>query len=320
VKTTNCAEAAKVLKLNGLIGLPTETVYGLAGNAFSEEAIRGIFALKQRPLFNPLIVHIPSATELNWVAQEIPEKARVLAQTFWPGALTLVLKKKAVVPDCVTAGKDTVAVRVPNHPLALKLLRMLDFPLAAPSANPFGSISPTTADHVVNYFQSGLEVVLDGGACSQGIESTIVGFENGEPILYRHGAISKERIEEAIGEIAERTKIVGKNSVPEASGMLSRHYAPATKTILLEDPTAICKDYLNKKIGLLRFTQEIEDLPNALQLVLSRSGDFTEAAKNLYAMLHQLDQANLNLIVVEPLPNRGLGISINDRLSRAVAD
>ena len=166
-------EAIEELQSDNIIGLPTETVYGLAGNAYSEKAIEKIFALKQRPLYNPLIVHIKSANFLSEVAAEIPEKAQILADAFWPGPMTLVLKKKSHIPGIVTAGKDTVAVRVPSHPIALDLLGQLDFPLAAPSANPFGSISPTCASHVFNYFGDRLKIILDGGDCQRGIESTI---------------------------------------------------------------------------------------------------------------------------------------------------
>jgi L-threonylcarbamoyladenylate synthase len=187
VTTTNIATAAQALIKDEIIAIPTETVYGLAGNAYSENALKKIFELKKRPFYNPLIVHIKSTQFLDMVATDIPDMARKLAEEFWPGSLTLVLKKQSHIPDIVTAGKETVAVRVPNHPVALALLEKLEFPLAAPSANPFGSISPTTAMHVSNYFKENLEIILDGGACQNGIESTIIGFENNQPILYRHG-------------------------------------------------------------------------------------------------------------------------------------
>jgi len=188
--TTDLAAAVEALTAHQIIAIPTETVYGLAGNAFSEEAIAKIFKLKKRPLYNPLIVHIKSVDFLTKVAQEIPEVALVLAKAFWPGPLTLVLKKRSIIPDIVTAGKDTVAIRVPNHPMTSQLLNELDFPLAAPSANPFGSISPTTAHHVSHYFSEELDVILDGGTCERGIESTIIGFENDLPIVYRLGVIT----------------------------------------------------------------------------------------------------------------------------------
>ena len=177
-------KAIALLENEELVAIPTETVYGLAGNIFSEKAIKSIFDTKKRPFFNPLIVHISSVDELETIVSEVPEKARILANTFWPGSLTLVLKKQKYIPDLITGGKDTVAVRVPNHPVTLELLELLSFPLAAPSANPFNQISPTKPAHVERYFKNELKMVLDGGACTNGIESTIIGFENGEPIIY----------------------------------------------------------------------------------------------------------------------------------------
>ena len=212
------SKAVEILNQNGLVAIPTETVYGLAGNIFSEEAIRKIFELKQRPFFNPLIVHIHSANQLKSIVTVLPQKAEKLAQHFWPGPLTLVLPKNPHVPDLVTAGKNTVAVRVPNHPTTLDLLRRLDFPIAAPSANPFGRISTTKAEHVARYFDDRLKMVLDGGECQKGIESTIIGFENDRPVVYRLGSISVEEIEKVVGPLNIRNK---KESAPDAPGMLS---------------------------------------------------------------------------------------------------
>ncbi|MEM8907801.1 MAG: L-threonylcarbamoyladenylate synthase, partial [Bacteroidota bacterium] len=223
------AKASEILRNEDLVAIPTETVYGLAGNIYSELAIRKIFQLKQRPLYNPLIVHLPAVERLADIVSSVPEQARLLAEQFWPGPLTLVLKKKSIVPDLITAGKDTVAVRVPNHPLTLQLLEDLDFPLAAPSANPFGSISPTNPNHVKNYFDGQLRMILDGGACQKGIESTIIGFEKEQAILYRLGSIPVEEISKVIGPIQVKNK---KEKAPNAPGMLSRHYAPRTPTYL----------------------------------------------------------------------------------------
>lgn len=299
---------------NDLVAIPTETVYGLAGNAFSEEAIAKVFALKQRPLYNPLIVHIKSAQYLEHVACDIPAIAQQLADAFWPGPLTLVLKKKAIVPDIVTAGKDTVAVRVPNHPIALSLLSQLDFPLAAPSANPFGSISPTTAAHVYSYFDEKVGVILDGGECERGIESTIIGFENNEAILYRLGSLSMEDIESKIGTLKLNTL---DDKTPKAPGMLSRHYAPQTDTYLTDDVNALLTAHPDKKIGLLLFKNKISDVPVFHQEVLSVNGDLKEAASQLYAAMHRLDKLNLDMIIAERLPDVGLGKTLNDKLTRA---
>ena len=308
------SKAVALLNQEKLVAIPTETVYGLAGNIFSEKAIDSIFKTKQRPLFNPLIVHIPSIDYLETIVARIPEKAKLLAEAFWPGPITLVLKKKEVIPDVITAGKDTVAVRIPNHPTTLELLKQLDFPLAAPSANPFNRISPTSAEHVESYFKNDIKMVLDGGTCTSGIESTIIGFENDEPIIYRLGSTSIEEIENIVGSVEIKNK---KNSVPNAPGMLARHYAPNTKTILVTDISDAIKQFQGKNIGILAFENEIKNKAIKFQIVLSKTGNVSEAATNLYSALHQLDEQDLDIIIAERLPNHDIGKSINDRLQRA---
>ncbi len=308
------SKAAKILMEENLVAIPTETVYGLAGNIYSEKAIKAIFEMKQRPFFNPLIVHIKSIEQLDELAKDIPEKARLLAEKFWPGSLTMVLKKQESVPDLVTAGKDSVAIRIPNHSTTLELLEALNFPLAAPSANPFGAISPTKASHVAEYFEDKLQMVLDGGVCQNGIESTIIGFENGEPMLYRLGSISVEDIEAVIGKIQIKNK---KENAPDAPGMLSKHYAPATATFLESDVAVFIKNFPEKRIGFLLFDKKIESSIVSHQEILSEKGDLKEAASNLYAAMHRLDKLDLDMIVAERFPDFGLGRSINDRLERA---
>lgn len=312
--STDIIKAKQILEDEELVAIPTETVYGLAGNIYSKKALEKIFETKERPLFNPLIVHIDSKNKLDEIALEIPEKARKLAEAFWPGSLTLVLKKKPHIPTLVTAGKDTVAIRVPNHPLTLKLLQSLDYPLAAPSANPFGCISPTTAQHVAEYFPENLKMVLDGGNCKNGIESTIIGFENEKAILYRLGSLSVEEIETVIGAVVVKNK---KQIAPNAPGMLSRHYAPKTKTIVVSDVETEIQKHSNAKIGVLLFQNSISNTANICKEILSAQGDLKEAASNLYAAMHRLDKQNLALIIAEKFPESDLGNSINDRLERA---
>ena len=312
--TTDINKAKEALLINELIAIPTETVYGLAGNAYDETALKKIFELKKRPFYNPLIVHLKSVSCIYDVATDIPANALKLAEKFWPGPITLVLKKQAHISDLITAGKDTVAVRVPNHPVALALLEKLDFPLAAPSANPFGSISPTTAAHVFNYFGDNLKVILDGGECINGLESTIVGFENNQVILYRHGSISVEEIEKIVGKLSI---ITNNDKTPNSPGMLSRHYAPMTDTYLTDTISELIKSFKGRKIGLLLFKNLSKDDTIMHQEVLSQSGDFAEAAKNLYAAMHRLDHSKLDVILAERLPNIGLGKTINDKLERA---
>ena len=307
-------KAVALLEANKLVAIPTETVYGLAGNIFSEKAIKLIFETKKRPFFNPLIVHIPSIVSLEQHVSYIPEKARLLAKAFWPGSMTLVLKKQASIPDIITAGKDTVAIRVPNHPLTLELLKQLPFPLAAPSANPFGSISPTKPEHVARYFENDIEQVLDGGPCTNGIESTIIGFEEDQPIIYRLGALSIEAIEAVVGNVPIKNK---KEVRPDAPGMLERHYAPSTQTVLTDSVSEEVKKHLGKRIGILVFKSGLTDDTTTAQIILSKQGDMRAAAAKLYDALHDLDHQNLDLIIAERFPDYGLGKSINDRLQRA---
>jgi L-threonylcarbamoyladenylate synthase len=315
VITTDLNLVKKELIKGEPVAIPTETVYGLAANAFKATSVDKIFHLKQRPANNPLIVHIPSSEFLSKIACEIPESAKRLATAFWPGPLTLVLKKQKVIPDRVTAGKDTVGVRIPKHTLTLKLLKQLDFPLAAPSANPFGAISPTTAVHVSHAFQDKLKYVLDGGPCERGLESTIIGFENDQAVLYRHGAISLEAIEEIVGKIHVKNK---NEESPEAPGMLSKHYAPKTPIVLSTEIAKDVKTYRLKKLGLL-FFKDAQGFDKLHQVkVLSPKGDLKEAAKKLYTALHHLDQLDLDLIITEHFPENDLGRTINDRLKRAV--
>jgi len=315
------SKAVALLSADELVAVPTETVYGLAGNIYSPNAINAIFETKKRPHFNPLIVHIPSIEYLNDIADYIPEKAKRLADAFWPGPITLVLKKKSIIPDAITAGKDTVAVRIPNHPLTLDLLKQLDFPIAAPSANPFNRISPTTAQHVESYFKNKIKMVLDGGPCKSGIESTIIGFENDNPIIFRLGSTSIEAIEKVVGKVTIKNSVSKSSNDPtknpHAPGMLERHYAPKTKTILVENLEASILQFKSDKIGVLAFKNELNSQYISFQITLSKSGNLEEATSKLYDALHTLDKQDLDIIIAERLPDLGLGKSINDRLNRA---
>ncbi len=313
IVSSDIKKAAAILNANDVVAIPTETVYGLAGNIFSKEAIDKIYRVKNRPSFNPLIVHIHSVEQIEELASEFPEKAQQLAKAFWPGSLTLVLPKNKIIPDWITAGKNTVGLRIPNHQVTLELLKSLDFPLAAPSANPSNRISPTKSKHVDDYFKDKIQMVLEGGECENGIESTIIGFEHGEPILYRLGSIAIEDIEKVIGEISIKNK---EESTPDAPGMLLKHYSPTTKTYLVDDINAFLKTIQNKKIGVLKFDDSPVLAVEHLE-ILSIKSDLKEATANLYAALHKLDSLSLDIIVAERLPETGLGKSINDRLERA---
>ncbi len=307
--------AKSLLEAGQLVAIPTETVYGLAGNAYSEKAVSEIFRVKNRPSFDPLIVHIGRWEQAEEFVLELPEAARKLASLFMPGPLTLLLPKKDRLPDIVTAGSPNVAVRMPNHPVTIELLHMLDFPLAAPSANPFGYISPTTAQHVADQLEELVPYIIDGGACTVGIESTILGFENGVPTIYRKGGLSIEMIEAEIGPVSIKSY---STSNPQAPGMLLSHYAP--KIPLKIGPVRELLSHFDPdRTGMLVFRRLVSGVPEKQQVVLSRNGDFAEAARNLFAGMRYLDSLDLDIILAEPVPEMGLGRAINDRLKRAAA-
>lgn len=295
---TGIATAARLLRDGALVAFPTETVYGLGADATNGRAVAAIFAAKNRPSFNPLIVHVPDLAAAEALV-EMPATARDIARAFWPGPLTLVLPvKPGALHDLVTAGLPTLAIRVPAHPLAQDLLRKTGRPIAAPSANPSGAISPTTAGHVNAGLGGKIAAILDGGPCDVGLESTILGFDP-EPTLLRPGGLPQEALEAALGQPLA-TNIP---QTPNAPGQLASHYAPDAKVRLNVTETN----------GTLLGFGAMDCTLN-----LSPGGDLTEAAANLFAYLHQLD-AQTDTIHVAPIPETGLGRAINDRLRRAAA-
>lgn len=309
-------EAKNWLEAGNIVSIPTETVYGLAGNALNEEAVTKIFTTKERPSFDPLIVHIGRMEDLETYAKDIPKEAYILAEKFWPGALSILLPKTESIPYLVTSGLDTVAIRMPNHPLTLELLQHLDFPLAAPSANPFGYISPTSAKHVEDQMGDKIPFILDGGPCSVGVESTIVGWEDGQLTIYRLGGVSVEEIEEVLGQSVMQKSHSSSN--PQAPGMLKSHYAPS-KPFYLGNLDDLLEEFEDEVVGVIAFRDELLDIDEEDQIVLSPSGDLEEAARNLFSALRKMDDLDVDVILAEPVPNIGLGKAINDRLKRAAA-
>jgi L-threonylcarbamoyladenylate synthase len=303
-------KAKELLQQGELVAIPTETVYGLAGNAFNPLSVARIFEVKDRPQFDPLIVHVADADRVEEYVEHMPEKAKILAGLFWPGPLTLVLKKKSIIPDLVTSGLDTVGIRCPDHILTRQLLHELPFPLAAPSANPFGYVSPTMPEHVNEQLGDKISYILDGGVCSVGIESTIVGFENEIPLVYRTGGLSLEKLESIVGKVHIQTH---SSSNPKAPGQLKTHYAPGKPVVIgkLED---LLQKYPAHCSGLLTFQS---DYNSPFQIILSPSGDLEEAAQNLFSALRQFDKMPVDVILAEYVPDTGLGRAINDRLRRA---
>ena len=306
------AYARQQLMDGNLVAIPTETVYGLAANALDVDAVVKIFEVKNRPTFDPLIVHAVSIEQIQSFVADLPAEAKRLAEAFWPGPLTLVLNKKDIIPDLVTSGLKTVGVRIPRHPLTLELLQTLDFPLAAPSANLFGYVSPTTAYHVYSQLGQQIGYTLDGGACKIGIESTIVSFADGVEVL-RVGGCKLEDIKSIVGRVKVRTH---STSNPAAPGMMDSHYAPRTP-LVMGDIKKLLKIHEKEHVGILSFSDAYIKDDTKRQFVLSEKKDLEEAATRLFIGLRELDALNLQLILAEPVPDVGLGKAINDRLRRA---
>jgi L-threonylcarbamoyladenylate synthase len=296
--------AAQTIQAGGLVAFPTETVYGLGADATNDNAVACIFDVKGRPYFNPLIVHFSNQVSLA-ATVVFNEQAKKLAKAFWPGALTLVLPRKS---DCsisllTSAGLDTIAVRIPNHPLAHALITAANTPIAAPSANCSGEISPSTAKHVLQSLGNKVDTILDGGPCRVGIESTVIDLSSSTPTLLRPGGIVHEDLEKVIGPIVISN---GSKDIKRSPGMLERHYAPSI-------PLRLNAEKANPGEAFLAFGSTVNrHHPN-----LSRIGDLKEAAANLFAMLRMLDQPNFRGIAVMKIPSIGLGVAINDRLKRA---
>ena len=310
-------EKAKALLVEGeLVAIPTETVYGLAGNALNESALLKIFSVKNRPHFDPLIVHVHSLEQAKDYVSYISPDLTKLAQRFWPGPLTLLMEKQPIIPDLATSGLDTVGIRCPKHPLTLELLKQLPFPLAAPSANPFGYVSPTTAQHVNDQLGDKISYILDGGACQVGLESTILGFEDDKPIIYRMGGLSQEAIEAEIGSVIIQ---LNSSSNPKVPGQLKSHYAPKRK-LLLGNVTELLNFHRNEVIGVICFQTALAEIDLKYQRILSSNGNLEEAARNLFSALRELDILEIDIILAELVPDIGLGKAINDRLRRAAAN
>jgi len=307
-------EAAEILRRGGLVAFPTETVYGLGADAFNPRAVARVFEVKARPSFDPLIVHLADAADLARVAPTDDPRAGALATRFWPGPLTLVLPRHPAVPDLVTSGLDTVGVRVPAHPAARALIEAAGTPVAAPSANPFGYVSPTTAAHVAELLGPAVDLVLDGGPCRVGVESTILSLAGETPVILRPGGVPREALEETLGLTLE---VAGGAVRPLAPGQLEKHYATRTPLRILPGPSGRAPEGIGR-VGLLAW-RRAEAEGYAAAEVLAPDGSPEAAAANLFAALRRLDAAGLDLILAEPCDEAGLGHAIMDRLRRAEA-
>ena len=306
-------ESVKNLIKGEIVCIPTETVYGLGVNALDQKAVDKVFKLKKRPYFDPLICHTNSIEKVKMFVKNFPRKAEVLAKNFWPGPLTILLEKKNIIPDITNSKLKTVGFRIPDNKLTLSILEKIDFPIAAPSANPFGYISPTLPKHILDMFKNDISYVLDDGGCNIGIESTIVGFEDKKTLVYRVGGITIEKLESKIGEV----EIFKKNTkLPISSGMLKNHYSPK-KDLIVGEIESLIKKYINKKIGILSFNKYYKGIDLKNQIILSKNLNLDQASRNLYKSLHLLDNMNIDIILTSLLPNHGIGKSINDRIIKA---
>ena len=331
--------AAEALRKGKLVAIPTETVYGLGANAFDEVAVARIFEAKARPTFDPLIVHIADIEDIGLVAREVSQPARTLARALWPGPLTMILPKRSEVPDIVTAGLPTVAVRCPKHFIAQRIIELAGVPVAAPSANPFGYISPTTAAHVIAMLKDRVDFVVDGGPCDVGVESTVIDMTRARPVLLRPGGMALETIEAVIGPVMVPKRTAHHVGEPLSSpGQSLRHYAPSTPLYLFEmgelekslcssslpgapDSEAHTSDILHPSVALVYTSARAYEI-EALHLfdaveALAPDGDMCEAAARLFSLLHEFDARRFRAIYAERVPEAGLGRAINDRLYRA---
>ncbi|MDD3845509.1 MAG: L-threonylcarbamoyladenylate synthase [Syntrophorhabdaceae bacterium] len=302
-------KAVEILEAGGIVAFPTETVYGLGALAQNPYAVAKIFEVKQRPHFDPLIVHLDGPQRLKDYVSDVPGDARRLMKIFWPGPLTMILRKNPSIPDIVTAGLPTVGIRVPSHPVALALIGALQKPIAAPSANPFGYMSPTRVRHVARSFADRVPLVLDGGDSAYGIESTIISFREKGVFVHRHGAISIE-------ELSEHVRIIEDKTAPgtcESPGELPYHYAPTKPLRLVNGPS----DIGHEASSYLAFQEPAEPVRSKHVRVLSPSGDLREAASNFFSALIELDSDDVDVIYAEKLPERGIGRAVMERLRKA---
>ncbi len=306
-------EAARIIRNGGLVAFPTETVYGLGADALNSRAVARIFEVKARPRIDPLIIHVEDLKRSEYYGR-IRSSARSLAARFWPGPLTLIVEKHPSVPHIVTAGLETVAIRIPSHPAALALIREADCGIAAPSANPFGYVSPTDASHVAEQLGDAVDLILDGGPCSVGLESTIVSLMGPTPSILRTGGVAIEELGAIIGKVDWATDIVKQ---PQSPGQMTRHYATRTPLEIADEAMEELRP--DEKTGLLSLMQPGHPEKYAAVEILSPCGDLREAAANLFRSLRRLDSMALDKIIARPVIEEGLGMAIMDRLRRCSA-
>ncbi|MDC7232639.1 MAG: L-threonylcarbamoyladenylate synthase [Spirochaetales bacterium] len=307
----NIKKAAEVILQGGLVAFPTETVYGLGGNALDSQAVARIFEAKKRPSFDPLITHIADLEKLDELADIKDQRIYDLAEKFWPGALTLIVPKRDIIPSLVTSGLETMAIRMPDHPIALELIRLSSGAVAAPSANSFGYLSPTEAKHVEEDLGSRIDMVLEGGSCRVGVESTVLDLSREAPIILRPGGLTRKEIEAVLGpvDVFNRT-----TTSPTAPGQLEMHYSPRKILHIVDDPALV---RVRQNAGALIYSDAVKGNGYAAVEVLSPSADPVEAAARLFSALHSLDQQDIDCIYAERIPEEGIGRAVMDRIYKA---
>lgn len=318
------AQAAAILKRGGLVGIPTETVYGLGANGLDPKAVAEIFRAKGRPQDNPLILHIPSSDWLERYCMDVPPAAYELARRFWPGPLTMILRRRAIVPDVVTAGLDTVGMRCPDSTLTRQLIAAVDAPVAAPSGNTSGRPSPTTAAAMLEDMDGRIDAILDGGACSVGVESTIVDLTATPPRLLRPGGVTLEELRQVLGEVAVDqavTRLMSAEEKPRAPGMKYRHYAPKAPVTVVrgapEETARYIKDHLEPGVGVICFEDYVNLFPGCPLRSLGPQGDMGEQARRLFDALRWFDSQAVTAILAQSPRDDGLGLAITNRLNKA---
>ncbi|QDV53855.1 L-threonylcarbamoyladenylate synthase [Gimesia fumaroli] len=317
--TQNIRAGADLIRQGEVVAFATETVYGLGANALNPEAVARIFEVKQRPHFDPLIVHISHIKQLDELTYGLSEQAEKLAEQFWPGPLTLVLPKRKRIPDLVTSGLDSVAIRIPAHPIAQQLLVASELPIAAPSANKFGCLSPTQASHVAEQLGNEIKLILDGGACTVGVESTVIQCTGEIPVLLRPGGISLEEIEQCVGPVRlAQIEDYAESNSHLSPGMLPKHYAPRTRLMIADQLNDVPTDGRKGLLSLFPLEETfLKGHQFSAQEILSPAGDLKIAAARLFTALRNLDAAGVDQIIALRMPENGLGRTINNRLERA---
>lgn len=323
IEDDSIVEAAQLLQQNEVVAFPTETVYGLGGNAYSDEAIKKIFAAKGRPTDNPLIIHIYSQEQLNEIVASVPKVAKQLIETFWPGPLTLILPKGKQVSERATAGLKTVAVRMPNHPVALAILERANIPIAAPSANRSGKPSPTTAKHVIADLNDKIAGVVDGGRTGIGVESTVVQIDGENVTILRPGGITREQIETIIGKCHVHESVLTDIHSPQSPGMKYTHYAPLAPLYVVYGNEHQLHEWIAKerakghRVGILTTTENVNAYKADRVLACGSRSELSTVAEQLYATLRQFDRENVDVIISESFPKEGIGVAIMNRLEKA---